>query len=163
MFAFVCVFRIGPFTHSRMGCSKAQEALDLQSFRFSTVCLFARLVCLLSVPFEFAARFSHSLLLLIPGSCFSRLPERWQKGIIRRGESNIRQVGFGPDGCCAGYQVRKVFLGRPQGQKSSSRPKLRWQDAVKASEINAGIKTGRRRRETVSDLGHSKTAKTAEQ
>lgn len=98
MFAFVCVFRIGPFTHSRMGCSKAQEALDLQSSRFSTVCLCSRLVCLLSVPFEFAACFSHSLLLLIPGSCFSRLPERWRKGIIRRGESNIRQVGFGPDG-----------------------------------------------------------------
>ena len=35
--------------------------------------------------------------------------------------------------------ARKVFLGRPQGQRRRGRPKLRWQDAVEASAIKAGI------------------------
>ena len=34
---------------------------------------------------------------------------------------------------------RKVFLGRPQGQRCCARPKLRWQDGVEAFAIKAGI------------------------
>ena len=36
--------------------------------------------------------------------------------------------------------VRKVFLGRPQGQRRRGRPKLRWQDGVEASAIKAGTR-----------------------
>ena len=35
--------------------------------------------------------------------------------------------------------ARKVFLGRPQGQRRRGRPKLRWQEGVEASAIKAGI------------------------
>ena len=35
--------------------------------------------------------------------------------------------------------ARKVFLGRPQGQRRRGRPKFRWQDGVEASAIKAGI------------------------
>ena len=34
--------------------------------------------------------------------------------------------------------ARKVFLGRPQGQRRRGRPKLRWQDGVEESTINPG-------------------------
>ena len=45
---------------------------------------------------------------------------------------------------CAGHVVRietddparKVFLGRPQGQRRRGRPKWRWQDCLEASTIN---------------------------
>ena len=35
--------------------------------------------------------------------------------------------------------ARKVFLGRPQGQRMRGRPKLRWQDGVEAYAIKARI------------------------
>ena len=35
--------------------------------------------------------------------------------------------------------VRKVFLGRLQGQRRQGRPKLRWHNGVKAFAIKVGI------------------------
>ena len=35
--------------------------------------------------------------------------------------------------------ARKVFLGRPQGQRRRGRLKMRWQDSVEATFIKSGI------------------------
>ena len=59
--------------------------------------------------------------------------------------------------------ARKVFLGRPQGQKRRGRAKLRWQDGVEASAIKVGItdwQTKARDRERFRTL--LRQAKTAE-
>ena len=59
--------------------------------------------------------------------------------------------------------ARKIFLGRPQGQRRRGRSTLRWQDDVEPSAIKAGIvdwQTKARNRERIRTLsGQAKTAK----